>query len=226
MLSLYSMAMLSLHAETSTEALVPDNPNCFELAALGNHFIAMGEEGAVAEITRIWDAARVRPPAEGAAWNKMKFTQYEIGWICRLIFISKQEVALRPPLYGALSFLPPSFSSKDWPFSPLAESGGVFFLLSGGYALAGHAEDPLDYLAYCRANGRIRNELLLIPTEEQASQALDRIVNSDAWKKAKWKDSGQGFSYELDPRYTTEYLKPQIKKRANHSSEPTRSAVN
>jgi hypothetical protein len=103
---------------------------------------------------------------------------------------------------------------KSWPLYPLAEANGVFFILSRSYVLAGGAEDPIDYLRYCRANGMFRRTLLLTPSTPQARQALLLLL-----------DRIRTFSRVEIPAEHLEYLQKQTEKRANQASEPTPPSV-
>jgi hypothetical protein len=197
----------SVGGGVSSEVFVPHHPTCFELATTANRFIALGEEGTVAELTRRWNEVRNDSRVESS-------TREQIGWVCRLVFTAKPGATLRPPMFGGHDLPFDSFQGSDWPFFPLAESDGVFFLLAEGYVLSGLPEDPLDYLSYCRANGLFRHDKMAIPSEEKAAQALDRFLRSEEWKRIKWQNSGSGFHYDMSATPIIEFLRAQTKKRA------------
>jgi hypothetical protein len=191
--------------------LVPEHPTCFELASAANRFIELGENGTIAELTRQWSTIRSDVAEESS-------TREQIGWICRLVFTPKLGKALRQPYFGGLAWVPfHSIRYSEWPLFPLVESDGVFFLLGEGYVLAGQAEDPLDYLSYCRANGVFRAKIIPIPSEEKAKHALEAFFRTEVWMKLNWEDSFFGAAGTID------FLKAQTKVRARREAMPSQS---
>ncbi len=205
-IGLLLVAIVPLRTRAGTVPLVPAHPTCFELAAAGNHFIALGEEGAVTEITRYWNKVQNDFSVESSA-------REQIGWICRMIFVPKPKAVLRRPMFGGHWLPLDSFQDTDWPYYPLAESRGIFFVLAEGYFLAGYPEDPLKYVAYCRANGVFRREQLHLPSDEEAGHALELLLSSEAWRKIRWKDSGTNFYYEMSAAPVVKFLKVQTRER-------------
>ena len=102
-----------------------------------------------------------------------------------------------------------SMPLKSWPLYPVAASGSSYFVLSEGYSLAGKAENPKDYLKYCRANGRFRKEPVPIPSKAQALKDLEQLRQSKAWKAIKWEDSGQGWKYTYNDDWVWQFIKKQ-----------------
>jgi hypothetical protein len=107
-------ALTGLRGQAATAPLFPSHPTCFELAVVANRFIALGEEGTVAALTRQWNSARHDMTLEDS-------TREQIGWVCRLIFSQKAKAVLRRPRFGAY-WLFVSLEDEDWPFYPLAEA--------------------------------------------------------------------------------------------------------
>lgn len=187
---------------------LPEHPTSFDTARVVNQFISLGEEGAVKEMKRLCEASR----------KKNVFLDHnmaeQISWICRIIFMPKEGTPIRAPRFGALHLPWNTMEAEDWPLYPIAESEGVYFILSQGYSLAGLAEDPQNYIDYCRSMGSFRTTPVKIPTKETAEYALMRLLSSNAWKKIKWKDSkwhegGGGFSYDMSEASVIAYLKAQ-----------------
>jgi hypothetical protein len=91
-------ALTGLRGQAATAPLFPSHPTCFELAVVANRFIALGEEGTVAALTRQWNSARQDMTLEDS-------TREQIGWVCRLIFSQKAKAVLRRPRFGAYGCL-------------------------------------------------------------------------------------------------------------------------
>jgi hypothetical protein len=184
---------------------------CVTLAEAVNHYVALGEEKAAKELESLisdwgtdWDRRSTQ---------KGRFSINErVSWVCRILFIPRGKEPLRAPYYGALSLPHNSMPLASWPLYPVAASGSTYFVLSEGYSLAGKAEDPKEYLKYCRANGKFRKEAVPIPTRAQALKDLEKLRQSEAWKAIKWKDSGPGFSYEIDEDWHWKPIKSQAEK--------------
>ncbi|MFA6289707.1 MAG: hypothetical protein WC661_20180 [Opitutaceae bacterium] len=199
---------------------LPPHPTSFDLAEAGNRFIALGEEDAVGALMLLCKDSK----NEYGVDIDSK-TREQIGWMCRLLFTPKAGATLRPPGFGGLSLPNNTMNRSDWPFYPLAESDGVFFVLADGYFLAGVAEDPRKYIRYCQSEGKFRSEPLVVPTEETAAKALDALLRSEIWKKIKWTDSkwypgGGGFSYTMNEENIVTYLKRQTRKTPASSPIP------
>jgi len=147
---------------------------------------------------------------------------YEVGQkvchLCRVLFVPRTEGrALRPPRLGAPPLLPlHSMNDADWPCMPLAIVENVpLSITPTGYLLEGIAEKPDHYLAYCLSNGTFRTLLFPTPSPATASNALQEILVSPAWKAIKWKDAGVGWSYALSEDYARKALWTQIERMAN-----------
>jgi hypothetical protein len=75
--------------------------------------------------------------------------------------------------------------------------------------LFGHAENPKDYLNYCRAKGKFLKEAVPIPSKAQAVKDLEQLRKSEAWKTIKWTDKGQGFEYTYSEDWVWDFIKGQ-----------------
>lgn len=117
---------------------------------------------------------------------------------------------------GASTIMPyESLKPPAWPDLPFAIVDGVPLCVYPGYALEGMAEKGEDYLAYCKANGVFRKEPFPAATSLSASNALNTLFESAAWKVLKWKDAGLGWSYTLDESYAKDRLREQLARIAN-----------
>jgi hypothetical protein len=141
----------------------------------------------------------------------------KICHLCRLVFMPKSSTEiLRAPMLGAPFLLAlHSMNASDWPHMPFAIVDDVPLSMTLGYTLAGRAERSEYYLAYCISNGVFRIKPFAGPTSNTASNALNKILKSPAWKALKWKDSGVGWSYTLSEDYAKEMLWKQIKNIVN-----------
>jgi hypothetical protein len=168
-----------------------------------NHFVSLGEHGAIREL-------------QGLATNSIAgfqagFSANErIGWMCRVLFEPKTE-SLRAPRFGALRLPYQTMPDTSWPLYPVALSGSTYFVLSEGYSLGGVSEEPNAYIEYCRKTGAFRKKLVSVPTKTQALRDAAGLRQSTAWQSIKWKDSGENWSYTMDEGSTWEFVEKQAK---------------
>jgi hypothetical protein len=181
-LSIILLVMSPAHSRAEIPRLFRETSfNSATLAAAVNHFVAIGEEATVKELV----ALSAKPPA-GREW----VTDERIGWVCRILFAPKGQKPLRPPMYGALAFVPDeSMPPERWPLFPVALSGETYFVLGQGYSVEGVAEPARDYVAYCRENGIFRRTPVLVPTRAQAVKDAAALERSAAWQAIQWKDA-------------------------------------
>jgi hypothetical protein len=139
-----------------------------------------------------------------------------IAILCTLLYRTESPKPLRPPMFGGPDMPYWSMKHVDWPCFPLAISDGVPFLLVSGYDLGGVPESGSAYLKYCKKNGTFRTKAYKIPPRQKAEKALEKLFSSTRWKKIKWKDAGQGWSYEMDE----EWAKARISKQIDRMVEP------
>jgi hypothetical protein len=175
---------------------------CVTLAETVNHYVALGEEEAVKELEYLCSDWLTERHADCSRRER-------IGWVCRMLFQPTGKEPLRPPAYGMLSLPYISMPLTRWPLYPVTASGTSYFVLSEGHLLAGQAELPGDYLAYCRINGSFRTEKVPVPTREQALEDLEKLRRSPAWKAIKWSDGNEWGWYMFDERGTWRYIKAQ-----------------
>jgi len=112
---------------------------------------------------------------------------------------------------GAMSALPyASMPEEDWPDLPFVITNGVPLSMNLGYNLAGMEEQFENYLAYCEQHGSFRTNLFSTPTFLVASNALNNVLNSPAWKALEWKHEEKGWGYSYDRRYAERMLWKQV----------------
>jgi hypothetical protein len=197
-------ALATVSGLRAEQPLFTSRPTCYEFALVANRYIKLGEDGAITELIRNWR------DVDGDLLAQ-EDRREQIGWICRMIFMPKTAAGIRRPLFGGLGMPFDAVSDTDWPIYPMAESNGVFFLLARGYTLAGMPEDPISYLAYCRANGVFRHEEVRAPTEGEATLALEHLFESPSWKHIKWKGD-QPYPYDADPVPVIRFMRRQLLK--------------
>jgi hypothetical protein len=195
----YLTALCSLFAITVAQAnqVVPDlftkkELNAATLAQAANHYIDMGETRAIKSLKALGEDHAVR-----------------IGLVCRIIFQGNDGKPLRQPRYGGLSLPYLTMPLEQWPLYPVAESEGVFFVLSEGYILGGVAERVTDYIDYCSTTGNFRKTKVEVPTHEEAMRAFDSFKNEQRWKIIKWKDEGPGTKYTISEDWVLRSIEAQ-----------------
>jgi hypothetical protein len=72
-----------------------------------------------------------------------------------------------------------------------------------------------EYLAYCRTNGAFRTQPFAKVTSITASNAMNKLFASAAWKALKWRDEGVGFRYTMFEGRAKELLWLQVRNLAN-----------
>ncbi|MBC7815461.1 MAG: hypothetical protein IAG10_01020 [Planctomycetaceae bacterium] len=175
------------------------------LAEAVNHYVSLGEEAAVRELTDIAPNHDFKRDELAEGFSRPE----RVGWVCRILFQPKREQPLRPPLYGALSLPHKTMPLSSWPLYPIAASGNSFFVLDEGYSLAGRAEEPRHYLEYCRAEGVFRKTSVPIPTRAEAQKDVLMLRRSPEWRAIKWKDRGEGFSYTISEEWIWKSIQNQ-----------------
>lgn len=172
------------------------------LAEAVNHFVALGEDAAVQELRDL--------SSDGSKDIKRGYSNNErVGWVCRILFQSKGDEPLRPPGFGANHLPYYTMPIERWPLYPVALSGSTYFVLSEGYMLAGRAEDPRDYINYCRRVGVFRKTPVVVPFKVQAIVDVTLLKQSFAWKAIKWEDSGENWNYTFSEDWVWEFVHRQ-----------------
>src|SRR5262245_9647231 len=86
---------------------------CATLAEAVNHYVALGEKSALKEL----DSTTLD-------WGKdydAGFSRNErVGWVCRVLFQSKEKESLRGPSYGGHDLPYNSMPLTNWPLYPVA----------------------------------------------------------------------------------------------------------
>lgn len=180
--------------------------SCARYAEAVNYYVDIGEENAVASLEALAasEATHGDPPDRA---------QRRMALLCRVLFEPKGKGRLRGPAFGEVHGLPRNTMPRErWPLYPVTQAGSSYFVLGEGYVLGGKAESPASYVDYCRAEGTFRKGRVPVPTRAQALRDFESLRESEPWKALKWKDQGQGFSYQLSETSVLEYLKAQAER--------------
>lgn len=170
-----------------------------------NHFVALGEDAALQELRGLALDASKDFTAHRGEWS----TNERIGWMCRVLYDSKNKQPIRQPFFGGLGLPLLTMPLSSWPRFPVALSGSTYFVLSEGYMLGGLAEDPKNYMEHCRKTGVFRRTKVPVPTRAQALQDAAGLRKSKAWQDIKWKDSGPGWSYTMNEGLAWGFIQKQ-----------------
>ncbi|MBL8515821.1 MAG: hypothetical protein JNM76_02535 [Betaproteobacteria bacterium] len=158
---------------TELDLLEGAPPSPAVIAHAVNGLVARGERDALQHLRATGDQAR--PRARIRTFEERRF------WLLRLLYQPPAGTPLRPPRIGEL-LLPNAWKSlRAWPMFPLAESGKSWFVLAEGHVLIGKAESYEEYLAYCRAAGRFRSQLLPVPTPAEALADAEALEQAASW---------------------------------------------
>jgi hypothetical protein len=179
-------------------------------ARSANALISAGEQAACDALGRISSPNHAR--SEPGELIEFEALNRKICHVCRLLFVPKNAVQpLRPPKLGAPVDLPyESMDPLSWPCLPFVITDGIPLSMNLGYAGSGVPERAQDYLAYCRSNGTFRVETFAQPSPESTSNALSKVFSSVPWRTLRWKDSGLGWSYDINEHYAKELLWEQV----------------
>ena len=175
------------------------------LVNAANYYISIGETATIEELLAFEESATKRD---------LKLDVHErIGWLCRILYTPKTSL-IRPPKFGVLVFPHRSMTLDDWPIFPLARSGDTFCVFTQGYVLGGKTEqigcvvfgtEPIertetisDYLKYCRQHGMFRTQQLNVPSRAEAVSDLTTLIESDLWKKIKWREDVPKLLYDYN----------------------------
>ncbi len=205
---LYLWAREDLKSGLAVDAVPPLlrealSPTPIILAEAANRLISMGEEMAYHSL----DSFLVDCMKNSSGINGQMI---RTAWLCRMLYEPKNAEPLRQPLFGALGMVPyQSMPLKEWPQYPLIRWGDCYFALGESYTLFGLPENPREYLEYSRTQGKFRTTLLPVPNKEEIKTQLNLFLQSPLWKSLKWKDAGNGWSYEMSPDTLMKYLSKQ-----------------
>lgn len=194
---------LALVATGVCQAEVPrlfteKNFTSITLAEAANHYIALGKEASLKELT---DLSKQEDSTAGTFLGNGISVSERIGWVCRIVFVADGSKSLRPPEYGDLD-LPEKFKSpSDWPLYPLAQSGSTFVVLAQNYTARSTPETAAHYIKYCASHGLFRSAPVPVPTREQALSDTLALRQSDRWEKMIWEDKS-GVSFPMGEQFT------------------------
>lgn len=168
-----------------------------------NYLIELGEETAY-ELLVI----------EAKRKNRFSRSDERISILSTLLWRNGASPPLRRIMFGGLISVPErSMKDEDWPMLPICLSEGVPFLLGSGYVSAGKGpESGVDYLSYCKNNGKFRQQPYPIPTRREAERAVTSLFASEKWRNLKWEDSGEGWSYQISEERTRKLLLAQVQR--------------
>lgn len=174
---------------------------CVTLAEAANHYIALGEVQAIQELKALEENRRL---------SRRSFNRDErIGWVCRIIYAGKGDKSLRPPYYGGLDLPVLTMPMERWPLYPIAETDGVYFVLSEGCLLGGLAERASEYVDYCSSTGEFRKTSVAVPTHDEAVEAFHSFKSARRWTMIKWIDKRPWVTYTMDEDWVLSRIEKQ-----------------
>jgi len=205
----FILACYTLVAMTAAQGnqVVPDlftkkQFNATALAEAANHYIGLGKAEAIT-------ALKALEEDHSKAIDRGFHTNERIGWICRIVFQGAEGRPLRAPRYGGLSLPYLTMPLDQWPLYPVAESDGVFFVLSEGYMLAGVAERAAAYIDYCSTTGVFRKTKVEVPSHDKAVKAFNSLKTAKRWTMIKWTDEGPGTKYKMSEEWVLRDIEAQ-----------------
>jgi hypothetical protein len=136
-----------------------------------NFLQALGEDKACSALSAYERLCDANP---ALVWHELN--PERIILIARLLYErAPNGPLLREPLLGAPGISITKGTTADALF-PLALQDDVPFIVNDGYDIAGHAEDPITYMNYLRANGRFRTKPL-VPITDPVTAAT-KLLNT------------------------------------------------
>ncbi|MDC0936008.1 hypothetical protein OAS39_06955 [Pirellulales bacterium] len=176
--------------------------HCATLANAANYYIGLGSQRSFDELHQLAEDSQ-KP-------NGLEFDlSARIGWVCRIVFEGKDGQPLRGPIFGRAAIPVETMPRERWPRLPVAESNGVYFVVSRGYRLAGHPERTSHYIEYCIEHGNFRKMKLRVPKREEALVAFDALIQHQRWKSIKWKHEQPHFKYEYSEKWAVRFIREQ-----------------
>ncbi len=107
--------------------------------------------------------------------------------LCRVVYQSDGENAIRPPPFGGPTDVPESiWNSQTWPAFPLAMSDDFPFLLSQSYAYFGAPPNVRAYVDYCHSNGVFWTTPFAPACWRGALDAIAALCASEQWRNVAW----------------------------------------
>ncbi len=102
--------------------------------------------------------------------------------LCRLLFRAPDGGSLRRPLRGEPAFIGDT-TSADWSMEPVHLSRGMPFCVVTMYSLAGLAEPPPAYLAYCLRSGIWNADPYPEASDVKLRAAAEALIASGPWRR-------------------------------------------
>ena len=202
-LSLFAFAVTA-HAGELPKLLRQRDFNCADIAEAVNHFVRLGEQQACDVLLT------TAPNHSFGEIGKIEFSLTErVGWLCRVLFQSRDGVPLRLPGYGGQNLPYLTMPLKSWPLYPVAHSGESYFILAEGYSGTGIPESPKRYLEYCRKTGVFLKGEVPVPSRETAQRDALALRKYQVWSAVKWTDSGPGTTYTMSEEWCWKPIQKQ-----------------
>lgn len=155
--------------------------NAAIIANAVNHYVALGEQAAKAELSAL--ALDDSNPAMRTGDGPLSAADVasRVSWMCLILWPSKPGHSSRPPAFGALVAIDGHIRPEDFPLYPVVQSGISYFILADSYLVGGLPEKTAHYLADCEARGTFRSQPVAVPTRQEAKRDASMLRRSPAW---------------------------------------------
>jgi hypothetical protein len=174
--------------DLTPDQMSPVNFNPAIILQTANKLIALGNQDAYASLLLY-----AEKPIDPKSLEDRIDREFNVAWLCLLVYEPKPNSALRMPSFGGPDFplidnykLYKGMESPDWPYFPLAVTRDVPFLLVRSYMVGGELMPVSNYLKDCQTNGVLRTKPYPIPNHAEAEAALNELVSSAPWKALDW----------------------------------------
>ena len=171
------------------------------LANAINYYVGLGEKQSLTELQSL--------SVDDYDFSNEFDVNERIGWVCRVLYETKNGKPLHPPAFGGLSLPRNSMPLQNWPLYPVAKTGNTYVVLSEGYSLSGRAEPVSNYLNYCKSNGTFLTQKISPPNRQAAITDVSNLRRSARWASINWSDSGAGFSYTISEQWIWDSIEHQ-----------------
>ncbi len=152
------------------------------LAQAVNHYVAIGEEASIYELTAVDASGDIAPHVSNLILDQ------RIAWVCQILFRPNDNQPIGNPYTGG--FGPPYYpmASDSLPLVPLVTAGSSYFVMSDRMLFAGCPVPISDYLDRCRSSGSFRQSPVPVPTRAQALSDLAMLRKTHAWQEFRWQE--------------------------------------
>jgi hypothetical protein len=214
LLGLSSLATHGAPIDLAPDALTPETYNPAVIVKTVNLLIGLGKKDAETSLLNY-----AIKPADPHIFMDRENRDYDVAWLCLLIYDPKPGTGLPWPELGGPAFPETGatwsrplgrINSATWPRFPLAVSRGVPFLLAPGYLLAGQEEPGSMFLKRCQANGSFHTTPYAAPTRAEAESALSDLISSPEWKALAWHESTSSSHLHDNENREIEFLRSQV----------------